>query len=151
MSLGRMVSLIRSHSKCLFLFTHLLFHALTQYKVLLTYDTRVNQTSPVDKSPTFIWKNHKLPNDIPGRGKRSFMNFLSLKLFWRRVHSMVYAISLWFCFVLLIVWIRCARFVNMDFTSLPNEWCYNSDKTLKISHSNLAIPIFNMCSSHPLT
>ncbi|XP_059742097.1 guanylyl cyclase C isoform X1 [Bos taurus] len=40
----------------------------SKYKVLLTYDTRVNQTSPVDKSPTFIWKNHKLPNDIPGQG-----------------------------------------------------------------------------------
>ncbi|XP_057557208.1 guanylyl cyclase C isoform X4 [Hippopotamus amphibius kiboko] len=38
-----------------------------KYKVLLTYDTRVNQTNPVDKNPTFIWKNHKLPNDIPGR------------------------------------------------------------------------------------
>ncbi|XP_059790482.1 guanylyl cyclase C [Balaenoptera ricei] len=35
-----------------------------KYKVLLTYDTRKNQTNPVDKSPTFIWKNHKLPNDI---------------------------------------------------------------------------------------
>uniref|UniRef100_A0A8C0CVD8 Guanylate cyclase n=2 Tax=Balaenoptera musculus TaxID=9771 RepID=A0A8C0CVD8_BALMU len=37
-----------------------------KYKVLLTYDTRKNQTNPVDKSPTFIWKNHKLPNDITG-------------------------------------------------------------------------------------
>lgn len=47
--------------------------APTQYKVLLTYDTRVNQTSPVDKSPTFIWKNHKLPNDIPGQGPQMLM------------------------------------------------------------------------------
>lgn len=45
----------------------------SKYKVLLTYDTRVNQTSPVDKSPTFIWKNHKLPNDIPGRGPQILM------------------------------------------------------------------------------
>ncbi|XP_057413615.1 guanylyl cyclase C isoform X2 [Balaenoptera acutorostrata] len=37
-----------------------------KYKVLLTYDTRKNQTNPVDKSPTFIWKNHKLPNDVTG-------------------------------------------------------------------------------------
>ncbi|XP_051706242.1 guanylyl cyclase C isoform X1 [Oryctolagus cuniculus] len=39
-----------------------------KFKVLLTYDTRVNNTIPVDMSPTFVWKNHKLPNDIPGRG-----------------------------------------------------------------------------------
>ncbi|XP_057557206.1 guanylyl cyclase C isoform X2 [Hippopotamus amphibius kiboko] len=44
-----------------------------KYKVLLTYDTRVNQTNPVDKNPTFIWKNHKLPNDIPGRGPQILM------------------------------------------------------------------------------
>nr|XP_025139084.1 heat-stable enterotoxin receptor isoform X3 [Bubalus bubalis]XP_025139085.1 heat-stable enterotoxin receptor isoform X3 [Bubalus bubalis]XP_025139087.1 heat-stable enterotoxin receptor isoform X3 [Bubalus bubalis]XP_025139088.1 heat-stable enterotoxin receptor isoform X3 [Bubalus bubalis]XP_025139089.1 heat-stable enterotoxin receptor isoform X3 [Bubalus bubalis]XP_025139090.1 heat-stable enterotoxin receptor isoform X3 [Bubalus bubalis] len=45
----------------------------SKYKVLLTYDTRVNQSSPVDKSPTFIWKNHKLPNDIPGQGPQMLM------------------------------------------------------------------------------
>ncbi|XP_043297176.1 heat-stable enterotoxin receptor isoform X2 [Cervus elaphus] len=45
----------------------------SKYEVLLTYDTRVNQTSPVAKSPTFIWKNHKLPNDIPGRGPQILM------------------------------------------------------------------------------
>nr|XP_030697217.1 heat-stable enterotoxin receptor isoform X3 [Globicephala melas] len=39
-----------------------------KYKVLLTYDTRINQTNPVDKRPTFIWKNHKLPKDRPGEG-----------------------------------------------------------------------------------
>ncbi|KAL2776802.1 heat-stable enterotoxin receptor precursor [Daubentonia madagascariensis] len=39
-----------------------------KYKVLLTYDTHVNKTNPVDMSPTFIWKNSKLPNDVPGRG-----------------------------------------------------------------------------------
>ncbi|XP_061062486.1 guanylyl cyclase C [Eubalaena glacialis] len=44
-----------------------------KYKVLLTYDTRINQTNPVDKSPTFIWKNHKLPNDIPGGGPQILM------------------------------------------------------------------------------
>ncbi|KAL4701066.1 hypothetical protein H8959_015070 [Pygathrix nigripes] len=38
-----------------------------KYKVLLTYDTHVNQTYPVDMSPTFTWKNSKLPNDITGR------------------------------------------------------------------------------------
>uniref|UniRef100_A0A8D2ACL9 Guanylate cyclase n=1 Tax=Sus scrofa TaxID=9823 RepID=A0A8D2ACL9_PIG len=45
----------------------------SKYKVLLTYDTRKNYTNPVDKSPTFIWKNHKLPNDIPGRGPQILM------------------------------------------------------------------------------
>ncbi|XP_007454694.1 PREDICTED: heat-stable enterotoxin receptor [Lipotes vexillifer] len=44
-----------------------------KYKVLLTYDTRINQTNPVDKSPTFIWKKHKLPNDIPGQGPQMLM------------------------------------------------------------------------------
>ncbi|KAM5263777.1 guanylyl cyclase C isoform 2-T2 [Ctenodactylus gundi] len=44
-----------------------------KYKVLLTYDTHINQTTPVDKSPTFIWKNHKLPNDTPGRGPQVLM------------------------------------------------------------------------------
>nr|8GHP_A Chain A, Guanylyl cyclase C [Homo sapiens] len=39
-----------------------------KYKVLLTYDTHVNKTYPVDMSPTFTWKNSKLPNDITGRG-----------------------------------------------------------------------------------
>ncbi|XP_004592636.2 guanylyl cyclase C [Ochotona princeps] len=39
-----------------------------KFKVLLTYDTHMNSTTPVDMSPTFVWKNHKLPNDIPGRG-----------------------------------------------------------------------------------
>ncbi|KAM9671733.1 guanylyl cyclase C [Trichechus inunguis] len=39
-----------------------------KYKVLLTYDTRANSTQAVDMSPTFIWKNHQLPNDIPGQG-----------------------------------------------------------------------------------
>ncbi|XP_012303060.1 guanylyl cyclase C [Aotus nancymaae] len=44
-----------------------------QYKVLLTYDTHENQTYPVDMSPTFAWKNSKLPNDIPGRGPQILM------------------------------------------------------------------------------
>uniref|UniRef100_A0A8C0W2J7 Guanylate cyclase n=1 Tax=Castor canadensis TaxID=51338 RepID=A0A8C0W2J7_CASCN len=39
-----------------------------KYEILLTYDTHTNSTTPVDMSPTFIWKNHKLPNDIPGLG-----------------------------------------------------------------------------------
>ncbi|XP_040823263.1 heat-stable enterotoxin receptor [Ochotona curzoniae] len=39
-----------------------------KFKVLLTYDTHMNNTTPVDMNPTFVWKNHKLPNDIPGRG-----------------------------------------------------------------------------------
>ncbi|XP_008577320.1 PREDICTED: heat-stable enterotoxin receptor, partial [Galeopterus variegatus] len=43
------------------------------YKILLTYDTHVNMTDPVDMSPTFIWKSHKLPNDIPGLGPHILM------------------------------------------------------------------------------
>ncbi|XP_077026273.1 guanylyl cyclase C isoform X3 [Tamandua tetradactyla] len=44
-----------------------------KYKVLLTYDTKKNTSSPEDMSPTFIWKNHKLPNDIPGQGPQVLM------------------------------------------------------------------------------
>ncbi|XP_005379051.1 PREDICTED: heat-stable enterotoxin receptor isoform X1 [Chinchilla lanigera] len=44
-----------------------------KYKPLLTYDTHKNHTTPMDVSPTFIWKNHKLPNDIPGRGPQILM------------------------------------------------------------------------------
>ncbi|XP_060022820.1 guanylyl cyclase C [Lagenorhynchus albirostris] len=44
-----------------------------KYKVLLTYDTRINQTNPVDKRPTFIWKNHKLPKDRPGKGPQMLL------------------------------------------------------------------------------
>ncbi|XP_019792889.1 guanylyl cyclase C isoform X1 [Tursiops truncatus] len=44
-----------------------------KYKVLLTYDTRVNQTYPVDKRPTFIWKNHKLPKDKPDKGPQMLL------------------------------------------------------------------------------
>ncbi|XP_006866098.1 PREDICTED: heat-stable enterotoxin receptor [Chrysochloris asiatica] len=44
-----------------------------KYKVLLTYDTHKNSTDPVDMSPTFIWKNHKLPNDIPSQGPEILM------------------------------------------------------------------------------
>ncbi|XP_059882102.1 guanylyl cyclase C [Delphinus delphis] len=44
-----------------------------KYEVLLTYDTRVNQTKPVDKRPTFIWKNHKLPKDKPDKGPQMLL------------------------------------------------------------------------------
>ncbi|XP_014646800.1 PREDICTED: heat-stable enterotoxin receptor [Ceratotherium simum simum] len=44
-----------------------------KYKVLLTYDTHVNGTTSVDLSPTFTWKNHKLPDDIPGQGPQVLM------------------------------------------------------------------------------
>ncbi|NP_001166430.1 guanylyl cyclase C precursor [Cavia porcellus] len=39
-----------------------------KFKPLLFYDTRINQTTPIDTHPTFIWKNHRLPHDIPGLG-----------------------------------------------------------------------------------
>lgn len=91
--------------KSLFLFTLFLFHVLTQYSKLLTYDTHTNVTSSLNNSPTFIWKNHRLPNDIPGPGKMFLVNFLFLKLcvcfLIRRVNSIVYVISLCFLFYLL--------------------------------------------------
>ncbi|KAK2493544.1 hypothetical protein MC885_003136, partial [Smutsia gigantea] len=39
-----------------------------KYKRLLTYNTHKNKTMSAEINPTFIWKNHKLPNDIPGQG-----------------------------------------------------------------------------------
>ncbi|XP_015996027.2 heat-stable enterotoxin receptor [Rousettus aegyptiacus] len=44
-----------------------------KYKCLLTYDTRTNSTKPEDTSPTFIWKNHKLPRDISDQGPQILM------------------------------------------------------------------------------
>lgn len=74
MSLGRTIS-SEVVLKCLFLFILLLFHALTQYKVLLKYDTHVNKTTPEVDNPMFIWMNHRLPSDIPGQGKISSSEF----------------------------------------------------------------------------
>ncbi|XP_069867749.1 guanylyl cyclase C [Dipodomys merriami] len=39
-----------------------------KYKLLLTYDTHLNRTHAEDASPSFLWKNHRLPNDVPGLG-----------------------------------------------------------------------------------
>lgn len=44
-----------------------------KYHVLLAYDTHTNRTTTMDKNPAFIWKNHKLPNDIPGLGPQALM------------------------------------------------------------------------------
>ncbi|KAM4820343.1 LOW QUALITY PROTEIN: guanylyl cyclase C, partial [Thomomys bottae] len=44
-----------------------------KYKVLLSYDTHRNHTTPEDPSPSFIWKNHRLPNDLPGLGPQVLM------------------------------------------------------------------------------
>uniref|UniRef100_A0A667HQN3 Guanylate cyclase n=1 Tax=Lynx canadensis TaxID=61383 RepID=A0A667HQN3_LYNCA len=48
-------------------------YTLQKYNVLLTYDTHVNRTTPKEETPTFIWKNHKLPNDIPGEGPQALL------------------------------------------------------------------------------
>lgn len=44
-----------------------------KYKVLMKYDTHKNKTIPVAENPNFIWKNHKLPNDVPGLGPQILM------------------------------------------------------------------------------
>ncbi|XP_036992543.2 guanylyl cyclase C [Artibeus jamaicensis] len=44
-----------------------------QYKVLLSFDTHKNVTQPEVTSPTFIWKNNKLPKDVPGQGPHILM------------------------------------------------------------------------------
>ncbi|XP_075409201.1 guanylyl cyclase C [Tenrec ecaudatus] len=42
-----------------------------KYKVLLTYVA--NHTESVDASPTFVWKDHKLPTDVPSLGPHILM------------------------------------------------------------------------------
>ncbi|XP_051011451.1 guanylyl cyclase C isoform X2 [Acomys russatus] len=44
-----------------------------KYEVLMAYDTHKNQTIPVAENPNFIWKNHRLPNDVPGLGPQILM------------------------------------------------------------------------------
>ncbi|XP_037370203.1 guanylyl cyclase C [Talpa occidentalis] len=44
-----------------------------KYECLLKYETHENKTIWADSKPTFIWKNHKLPNDIPGQGPQILM------------------------------------------------------------------------------
>uniref|UniRef100_A0A8D2GS00 Guanylate cyclase n=1 Tax=Urocitellus parryii TaxID=9999 RepID=A0A8D2GS00_UROPR len=44
-----------------------------KYKILLTYDTHTNSTTTEETRPSFVWRNHKLPNDIPGRGPQILM------------------------------------------------------------------------------
>ncbi|XP_065418468.1 guanylyl cyclase C isoform X1 [Chrysemys picta bellii] len=39
-----------------------------QFQTLLQYDTHQNKTEPMTTSPSFSWKNRKLPNDIPSTG-----------------------------------------------------------------------------------
>lgn len=71
------VSLIINCSKCLHIFLFFFFYASTQYKTLMAYDTRKNATIPMDTHPNFIWKDHRLPNDVPGLGKTFLLGFLS--------------------------------------------------------------------------
>ncbi|XP_074840033.1 guanylyl cyclase C [Carettochelys insculpta] len=40
----------------------------SQFKILLQYDTHQNKTNSVISSPSFTWKNGKLPSDIPQTG-----------------------------------------------------------------------------------
>ncbi|GAB1291377.1 Guanylyl cyclase C [Apodemus speciosus] len=37
-----------------------------KYEVLMEYDTHRNKTIPRASNPNFIWKDHRLPNDVPG-------------------------------------------------------------------------------------
>ncbi|XP_078497309.1 guanylyl cyclase C-like [Lissotriton helveticus] len=39
-----------------------------QYTPLLQFDTSRNTTTVLDDSPSFVWKNHRLPNDLPDTG-----------------------------------------------------------------------------------
>uniref|UniRef100_A0A8C4VJL2 Guanylate cyclase n=1 Tax=Gopherus evgoodei TaxID=1825980 RepID=A0A8C4VJL2_9SAUR len=46
----------------------LLYTSVDTYQTLLQYDTHQNKTKPMTASPSFIWRNQKLPNDIPSTG-----------------------------------------------------------------------------------
>ncbi|XP_075430078.1 guanylyl cyclase C isoform X2 [Ascaphus truei] len=48
-----------------------------QYAELLHFDTSTNKTLVLDSSPSFIWKNHRLPSDVPGSGP----NILNIAVF----------------------------------------------------------------------
>ncbi|CAM4463572.1 guanylyl cyclase C [Lepidochelys kempii] len=39
-----------------------------QFRPLLQYDTHQNKTKPMTTSPSFSWRNQKLPSDIPSAG-----------------------------------------------------------------------------------
>ncbi|XP_063797598.1 guanylyl cyclase C [Pseudophryne corroboree] len=39
-----------------------------KYTELLQFDTSKNVTTVIDFRPNFIWKNHRLPSDVPGSG-----------------------------------------------------------------------------------
>ncbi|XP_041445057.1 guanylate cyclase 2C L homeolog isoform X1 [Xenopus laevis] len=42
--------------------------ATNNYTELIQFDTSTNQTTVMDTSPNFIWKNHRLPSDVPQSG-----------------------------------------------------------------------------------
>ncbi|CAO2607011.1 Guanylyl cyclase C [Lemmus lemmus] len=44
-----------------------------KYEILMKYDTHENKTIPVAMNPNFIWKDHRLPNDVPGLGPQILM------------------------------------------------------------------------------
>ncbi|XP_053545414.1 guanylyl cyclase C [Bombina bombina] len=47
----------------------LLYSSTTKkYTELLQFDTSTNQTKVLDGTPSFIWKNHRLPSDVPDSG-----------------------------------------------------------------------------------
>ncbi|XP_054845107.1 guanylyl cyclase C [Eublepharis macularius] len=39
-----------------------------EYKTLLQFDTHLNKTTAKTEKPSFSWRKHTLPNDIPSRG-----------------------------------------------------------------------------------
>nr|XP_048288405.1 guanylyl cyclase C [Myodes glareolus] len=44
-----------------------------KYEILMKYDTHKNKTIPMVTNPNFIWKDHRLPNDVPGLGPQILM------------------------------------------------------------------------------
>ncbi|KAG8436461.1 hypothetical protein GDO86_007523 [Hymenochirus boettgeri] len=51
------------------------------YTELLQFDTRTNGTTILDDSPSFIWKNHRLPSDVPESGKFSLIKIIVIVVF----------------------------------------------------------------------
>ncbi|XP_075688401.1 guanylyl cyclase C [Rhinoderma darwinii] len=73
----------------------LLYTSVTtnKYTEFLQFDTGTNETTLLDIAPSFVWKNHRLPSDVPGSGP----NIMTIAVF-----TLTIAIILIFIIALLV-------------------------------------------------
>lgn len=76
----------------------------------MKYDTHENKTIPMVTNPNFIWKDHRLPNDVPGLGKTFLMGFLFPALYPCNLYEVA-------CFPSLLISRRLSGLVNVGFTN----------------------------------